>query len=370
LNRISGCWIITRSRSIGDDLGKIRCQVKEQGSKHFEVVRILDRAELIAKAKECEIESEKAVKSAIRKHKEFLKLYSYREHPEEIDLLTPDRIYNPGADDYFFLWIEHKLKELGHLRVGSALVWENARDNPEKLRELLRTAIDDNLSISSRVDLHWEDIKYFGGDKQIAKKIIYCYYPEECLPAYKTEDLERFGSELGLDYKRKSHETFGKSYEMLSIGQKFEQLNNLLLDFRDKMEEIKGWNNILFMYFLYRVFPSTKIPSSPRTEEPLHPLGLLFEPKNEQEIVYLFSVLHRDLDLPYIITLRSEFPDAVVMDKKRNIRTIEFEVRASSFIQHGHDKSGCDLIVCWENDLESEEELPQIIELKDFVKDL
>ena len=330
----------------------------------------MDRSELIAEAKECEIESKQAVKSAIGKHKEFLKLYPYREHPEEIDLLTPDRIYKPGADDYFFLWVEHKLRDLGHLRVGSASGWENARDNPEKLRELLRTAMDDSISISQRVDLHWEDIKYFGGDKQIAKKIIYCYYPDECLPAYKTEDLERFAGELGLEYKRKSHESFGKSYEMLSIGQKFEHLNNLLLSFRDKMEEIKDWTNALFMYFLYRVFPSTKIPSSPRTEEPLHPLGLLFEPKNEQEIVYLFSVLHRDMDLPYIISIRSEFPDAIVMDKERNVQRIEFEVKASNFIQHGHDKDGCDFIVCWENDLDASDDMPQIIELKDFVKGL
>ncbi len=330
----------------------------------------MDRSELISEVKACELESGKAVKDAIKKHKDFLKLYPYREHPEEIDLLAPERIYNPGEDDYFFLWIEHKLKDLGRLRVGSALVWENARNNPERLKELLRTAMDDDLSISARVDLHWEDIKRFGGDKQIAKKIIYCYYPEECLPAYKTEDLERFVSELGIEHKRKSHESFGKSYEMLSIGQKFEHLSKLLLGFRDETAEIKDWNNVLFMRFLYRAFPSTKIPSSSRTQEPLHPLGLLFEPKTEQEIVYLFSVLHRDMDLPYIITIHNEFPDAIVMDRERNVKKVELELKASNFLQHGHDKNGCDFIVCWENDLESNEDLPQIIELKDFVKDL
>jgi len=56
------------------------------------------------------------------------------------------------------------------------------------------------------------------------------------------------------------------------------------------------------------------------------------------------------------------------MDKERDIKKIEFEVRASGFIEHGHDRKGCDFIVCWENDLESNEDLPQIIQLKDLVK--
>jgi hypothetical protein len=29
---------------------------------------------------------------------------------------------------------------------------------------------------------------------------------------------------------------------------------------------------------------------------------------------------------------------------------IEFEFKASNFVEHGHDPAQCDFIVCWEND--------------------
>jgi hypothetical protein len=329
----------------------------------------MNKEELLTKAKEFEIKAEKLVKSAIERHKKFLGLYPFREHPEEIDLLTTEKIYNPGADNYFFLWIEHKLKDLGHLRIGSALVWKNARDNPEKIKDLLRTTVDDSLTISQKIDSHWEDIKGFGGDKTIAKKIIFCYYPEKILPIFKMEDLEHFANQLQIDFKKSAYEFFGKSYEILSLGEKFEHLNNLLLQFKNKETEIKSWNNVLFTRFLYDTFPPQRIPP-PSEKKPLHPLGILFEPKYEQEVVYLFSVFHRELGFPYIIKIRNEFPDAEVIDKKKDVKRIEFEVRASDFIQHGHDKKGCDFIVCWENDLEPNEALPQIISLKDFIKGL
>lgn len=220
----------------------------------------MDREELITKAKYYKMKSEKALKVVTRKHREFLKLYPYKEHPEKIDSLTPERIYDPGKKekDSFFYWLEYKLKNLGHLGVYGDSVWKNAKNNSEKFRKLLRTAIDAKLSISEKVDLHWEGISGFGGDKHIAKKIVYCYYPEECLPVYKTEDLELFANQLGIDYNKGTFDLFGKPYE---TGQKFEHLSILLLDFKDETEEIQGWNNVLFMWFLYSEFTSKKIPS-------------------------------------------------------------------------------------------------------------
>ena len=161
-----------------------------------------------------------------------------------------------------------------------------------------------------------------------------------------------------------------KSYEMLSVGQKFEILNKVLVEFKNTIPEFKGWDNVLFARFLYDCFPPQRPPIPSKEIKPLHPLGILFEPEYEQEVVYLFSVFHRELGFPYIIKIRNEFPDAFVMDKRRDVKRIEFEVRASDFIQHKHDKKGCDFIVCWENDLEGNEDLPPIIALKDFVEEL
>lgn len=226
------------------------------------------------------------------------------------------------------------------------------------------------MSITQKIDSHWEDIKGFGGDKTIAKKIIFCYYPDKILPIFKTEDLEHFANQLQIDFRKGAYETFGKSYEMLSTGQKIELLNSVLLPFRDKEMGNKKWDNLLFAGFLYDTFSPQRILPPTETVEPLHPLGILFEPKYEQEVVYLFSVFHRELGFPYIIKIRNEFPDAEVIDKKKDVKRIEFEVRASEFVQHGHDKKGCDLIVCWENDLEANEDLPSIISLEDFIKEL
>ena len=57
-----------------------------------------------------------------------------------------------------------------------------------------------------------------------------------------------------------------------------------------------------------------------------------------------------------------------MINKNRETKTIEFEVMASDFIHHGHPKKGCDLIVCWENDLdETVDEMPEIISMKDYI---
>jgi hypothetical protein len=157
---------------------------------------------------------------------------------------------------------------------------------------------------------------------------------------------------------------------MLSTGEKIEHLNSIFLQFRDNELEIKKWDNLHFARFLYRNFPPPKTPTPIKTVMPLHPLGILFEPEYEQEVVYLFSVFHRELGFPYIIKIRNEFPDALVMDKKKEVKRIEFEVRASDFIQHKHDQKGCDIVICWMNDLESDENLPSIISLNDFIREL
>lgn len=327
--------------------------------------------DLTEKLREFEKESQEHLVAALKLHQGFLELYPFRDRPEEIETLTPELVYNPGAgSDYFLRWIEFKLKNLGRIAVGNAQYAENARDDLLRFKELLRAAVDDSLTIAEKVDAHWEDIKGFGGDRMIAKKIVYCYYPERVLPVYKTEHLEHFARQLHIDYATEAYERYGKPYEALSVGQKWECLSALLLQAAWGRKEPTARDTLLLARYLYEIFPPQKLPPATRKVEPLHPLGILFEPEYEQEVVYLFSVFHRDLGFPYVVKIRNEFPDAVVMDKKREVRTVEFEVRGSDFVQHGHPKKGCDFIVCWENDLEPDEDLPAIISLKDFVKEL
>lgn len=334
-------------------------------------MEVYSAGELEAKLREFEREHKKSLEEAMELYSEFIQRYPFREYPEKIEELTPEKIYSPGAQDYFLGWIEFKLKSLGRIFVGSALYAEAARESPEKFKELLRIAVDPSFSVAEKIDASWENIKGFGGDKLVAKKIIFCYYPERMLPIFKTEHLEHFARQVGMDYVRDAYSAYGRSYNMLSTGQKCELLNSVLLKaFGYESIELSTYEALLLARFLYETFPPQKSPVPAKREkiEPLHPLGALFEPECEQEVVYLFAVLHRDLGFPYVLKLRTNFPDAVVIDKNREIKNIEFELRASDFIQHGHPKDGCDFIVCWENDLEEPiEGMPKILSLKEFV---
>jgi hypothetical protein len=239
--------------------------------------------------------------------------------------LTPDKIYSPGKEDYFFLWIEHKLKRLGALWIGSANVWENAKNQPHKLIELLKITVNDSLPLSQKIDAHWEDIKGFGGDKHIAKKIVSVYYPEKVVPIFKTEDLEHFANKLNIDFKKEALERYGKPYDMLSTGQRFELFNDTCLQLKNKLEELRKWDNSFFMRFLYETFPPLRLPTETRPIKPLHSLGILFEPEYEQEVLYLFSIFHRELGFPYVIKIRNEFPDAIVMNKNKEIKKLSLK---------------------------------------------
>lgn len=332
----------------------------------------METQEIIIKAKEFEDNPKfrKTINKALQQLKEFLKLYPYGEDPEAIDLLTPERVYDPGSDDYFFLWIEHKLRDIGRIRIGSALVWENAKKQIDMLKDLLRLSVDESRTLSEKIDAHWEDIKGFGGDKTLAKKIVSCYYHKDILPIFKTEDLEHFANVLEINFKKESYDLFGKSYDILSIGKKFELLNNLLIQFKNKLSIFENWDNSYFIRFLYETYPPFRLAPPEAGIKPLYSFGLLFEPSNEMEVMYLFSLLHREIGFQYIISLSSEFPDAKVMNEKKEVKTIEFELRASSFIEHKHDPKGCDFVVCWENDLEDErvKDLPEILSLKDIIE--
>jgi len=87
--------------------------------------------------------------------------------------------------------------------------------------------------------------------------------------------------------------------------------------------------------------------TAPQTTKPC----LRWAPSYEQEVVMLFGWL-----LPYLEDIATveessdQFPDCLALNADGKPLRIEFEVTASGFVQHGHDPSQCDLIVCWVND--------------------
>jgi hypothetical protein len=83
--------------------------------------------------------------------------------------------------------------------------------------------------------------------------------------------------------------------------------------------------------------------------------GLLHEPTNEMGVIYLFGAAAEELGF-VVDGFRPAFPDCeakrlVCKSQGRWQRClIEFEFRSSNFLNHRHDASKCDLIVCWEHD--------------------
>jgi hypothetical protein len=122
------------------------------------------------------------------------------------------------------------------------------------------------------------------------------------------------------------------------------------------------------MRFLYEIYPPPRkqiVWEMLPPPQPLSKLGLLFEPRSHEEVVFPFSKLHEKVGFPYITLLQATYPDIYALDIDRAVKRIEVEVYASQF---NHDPKGCDFIVCWENDLETKpEDWPEIIQLKDHL---
>ena len=82
--------------------------------------------------------------------------------------------------------------------------------------------------------------------------------------------------------------------------------------------------------------------------------GLQHAPINEQGVVLLFGMVA--VELGYVVeSVATGFPDC---EAKRRIKgpaesweriRIEFEYQSRNFLDHGHDASECDVIVCWEH---------------------
>jgi hypothetical protein len=82
--------------------------------------------------------------------------------------------------------------------------------------------------------------------------------------------------------------------------------------------------------------------------------GLVHAPVNEMGVVYLFGTMAESLGFRVESFNPLGFPDCEAkrrLPKGRWQRVrIEFEYRSSNFLQHKHDASKCDLIICWIND--------------------
>lgn len=101
--------------------------------------------------------------------------------------------------------------------------------------------------------------------------------------------------------------------------------------------------------------------------------GLRHEPVNEQEVVFLFGMVARELG--YMVeALQAGFPDCeakrqVGPNKWQRVR-IEFEFESKSFRDHGHPADGCDVIVCWRHNWPECPPHIQVVPLETLIQSL
>ncbi|MEM2126609.1 MAG: hypothetical protein QXH67_00090 [Candidatus Bathyarchaeia archaeon] len=307
--------------------------------------------------------------------KQFLERFPFHVSPRAIEELRYEDVYSPGSGDYFFYWVEHRLRDLGAIAVGSTRPYVNAADNLNVFKGLLYSAVERGRSLAEKVDAEWNMIKGFGGDRHIAKKIIYLYNHKEAFPIFKTEDFKQFVEELGINPEKEAETRLRRPFEQLTVGEKWQLLTQLLKEIRESAPELRELDNLMIGYLLYAEIE----PKAPRLSgtqallpsTPLSPCGLLFEPRSEAELLLLFGRYHRELGFPYILAVRDRFPDIIAIDEDGELKRIELELKSRSFPQHEHRLEDCDHIICWEDDWEAPEEAAgKILSMKDRIRDI
>ncbi len=202
-------------------------------------------------AKQFEAQNRVRFDTEMKEYNQFLQRFPFKETPQAINSLTPERVYQVGTNDHFFYWVERKLKYFGHLNTRTNRPFLNAAVNFPQFKTLLHIAVDESKSIASMIDAPWDNISGFGGDRMIAKKIISLFNLDRMIPVLTTPHFEGFANNLGIEFHNAGRSAFSKAYGQLTIGQKFEHLNALLLRFKRGKEVCRDWNNTFFMRFLH-----------------------------------------------------------------------------------------------------------------------
>lgn len=212
----------------------------------------------------------------------FRKEYPLRQDPQKIDTLRKEEVFASSREDTFSYWISHKLRPLGKVHLVSDKPWKNALKHFNSFKQLLRIAVNRNKTLSEKMDAPWNEIPLWEkNDRILPKKIIAYYYPKEVIPIFKTKHLREFIEILGAEWERKERakEHYGKDFKHLSLGQKHEILNNLLLDFKDKYTIMQDWHPAHFMKF-YLILKEKSSPSKKETKKHDRERG-----ENREEII-------------------------------------------------------------------------------------
>jgi hypothetical protein len=118
--------------------------------------------------------------------------------------------------------------------------------------------------------------------------------------------------------------------------------------------------------------------------EPYEPGAInRWEPKSETDVYMVYGRVAQFTPYRFCCATSMEIlnkfgikiepkPDALLIESGTDRYLIaEFEVRASTFLVHGHKKDDIDVLVCWRNDIpDRSSELPKVLCLEELIKEL
>lgn len=116
-----------------------------------------------------------------------------------------------------------------------------------------------------------------------------------------------------------------------------------------------------------------RLNDRPTYGDPVDFRGLRHAPVNENGVVFLFGMVARELGYS-VEAIQIGFPDCeakrqLAPGKWQRVR-IEFEFESRNFVEHGHDPSGCDVLVCWNHNWADAPDSLEIVELRKVISSL
>jgi hypothetical protein len=183
--------------------------------------------------------------------KDFRQKFPFAENLRTIEWLDPDKLFklNPDEVGEFFNLMETIFKLLGYSSLSSSNVYRNARLQISDIKSLLRIAVDSGKSLAQKVDAPWQKIGGLGEDKQLAKKIIFCFNYENgtVLPIFSNHHLRYFINRM-VDAPSVQEKYF-------SFGQEYEHYTAELLKAKKNLPPTRSWDVMYFTRFLYKNYP-------------------------------------------------------------------------------------------------------------------
>lgn len=199
------------------------------------------------------------IDNALMLLKEFRVKFPFAENPPSIDWLEPDKIFKSNPDEIgeFFRYLVYHLDPLGHITINSSNLYRNVRLQTDDFKYLLRVAVDKKKSLAEKVNASWEKIGGLGQDKQIAKKIIFCFNYEsgKVLPIFSTPHLKYFVNKV-VDKPSNPRKYY-------SLGEEYEQLTSELLNAKNNLPTTQLWEIAYFARFLYNTYPPPDKEAAP-----------------------------------------------------------------------------------------------------------